>query len=270
MKPSIKLIWYALAIFPDQPQIQILYLIIQLCLPLYDPILSLEENVHCSVVFYFFSRMLPAFFKPHKHQWPRIPPPALFSLSGPLILKLPTKPHVLIHSAEAFWESTANGASGKIPFWVRGRHHLLGHLESLSHQMQEQCWAPRTWEKQSLMFCERAPNQFSLYPDCPQLPHANSPSGFLSKPPVCMGVPWHSAIPSIQSLSLPPEGNSHTSRHALQSRKALCVSLHVNRCWGFDIWTIRSTDGQTSQPHFGLSHTTLQCEFSNSRSSVLL
>lgn len=69
---------------------------------------------------YLFPVMWLGFCKLHKHQWPRIPLPTLMFHSGPLIPKLSTKPHVLVHSAEAFWESIANGAWGE---------HYLGWKE---------------------------------------------------------------------------------------------------------------------------------------------
>lgn len=109
----------------------------------------------------------------------------LFTLSGPLIPKLFTQPHAPIHSAEAFWESTSDGACWRILFWVRGRSHLLGHLNLPAHEMQELSWVPyRVRGIASLTCCAWAPKQLCLYPECLQLPHENSLFGFSSKPSV--------------------------------------------------------------------------------------
>ena len=115
----------------------------------------------------------------------------------------------------------------------------------------------------------RAPEPLSLYPECLHLPHGNSPFGFLSKPSVCMGVLWspeHSAIPSIlqSSLLFLPK----TTLPPI-APKALCTSLHINRCSKFDRWTIKFNHQSTSRSHSCLNYNTLQCEFSNSRCSVL-
>lgn len=256
MKPSIKLIWYCFGNFsrPVPNSDSLSYY------PTMSPTIwpNIEFERKCPLVcgLQLFSIMLPAFFKPH-NQWPRIPPLALSSLSGPLIPKLSMKPHVFIHSPEAFWESTANGAPGKILFWVRGRHHLLGHLESPSRKMQGQCWAPCTWEKQRLS-CFVSEPQSSLV--CTQtvlnfLMKTAPLAYFLSPLSACSMTLCHSFHPVSPSPfwrqwpPFPPCSPANKGPVHVTSCKQMLGVWHMDH---------QVNLRQTSQSHFGLSNTTLQ------------
>ena len=133
------------------------------------------------------------------------------------------------------------GWEGDTIFWSNWSQHPLWCMSSTGFHAKLEGW-------HCSCVCGWAPEPLSLYPECLHLPHGNSPFGFLSKPSVCMGVLWspeHSAIPSILQSSL-----LFLSKTTLPpiAPKALCTSLHINRCSKFDRWTINSTTSQPPDP----------------------
>lgn len=58
---------------------------------------------------------------------------------------------------------------------------------------------------------------------------------------------------ALSTLSFPPSFHLPLSSFPRQlcpqlSPKVLCTSLHINRCWKFDRWTINSTTSQPPNP----------------------
>lgn len=170
-----------------------------------------------------------------------------------LIPKLSTKTHAPIHSAEAFWEFTADGASWRL-FGVRSKNHLLGQLKFPAHEMQERSGVPQNEEDGISHLLCMSPKA------C--IPMKVAPLPFFLSPPSEWGA--HEKLTLCQSLhlsfspSLPSSGNSATnSAPAFQLTKVLFMPLHVYRYTEFDRWTISSTNSNPPSPI--LDSATLLC-----------
>lgn len=205
-----------------------------------------------------------ALFKSHEH-----PDLTLFYLplsyhTGSLIPKLSPQPHVPVHSAEAFPESSADDAPWRMLITLgEERCHVLEHLKSPAHETREQCWAPyRDRRRVSPTFSPWASKHLCLY-QCPQPPHNSSPSGFPSKPSVCKRSLWRTdplPFPSSFSLyfsSFPRQLYHRCLPCSLASKGPV---LRVPQM-GYQFNQKQAL--HLSESHFGPSYHTLQCEFCN-------
>lgn len=195
-----------------------------------------------------------AFFKPHKHQWPRVPLPAPICSLRTSFLNCLLSPMLPFTQPKLSGNSLLMVPLGDWLFGVRWKNYLLGQLKFPAHEMQEQSGDPQSEEdgiSHVLCVSPKACIPMKIAP----LPFFLSPPsewGAREKRTLC-----HSRHLSV-SPSLPSSGNSVTnSAPAFQLTKVLCMSLPVYRYTKFDRWTISSTNSNPPSPV--LDSATLLC-----------